>query len=155
MFMEVFSFCCLCSHSNFDSPTVAGAGADIASVFHALTSLLLLLGGCTDLHHRWWPTTRLPSSCLWGFLHRGRSGFFEAEKRFVFWVRAVGCGENRRRGCSLAFSALLLGRSREGGLTGKGWLMYNYQISPDQGTGAFTLTSGNRLDTTPSCFVLT
>ncbi|KAM6410471.1 chloride channel protein B-like isoform 3-T3 [Pluvialis apricaria] len=77
----------------------AGAGAGIASVFRAPIGGLLFtleeVSSFWDIRLAWQTffcclmatfTTDLLSSSLYGFVYRGHFGFFEAEKRIVFWV---------------------------------------------------------------------
>ncbi|KAM6410470.1 chloride channel protein C-like isoform 2-T2 [Pluvialis apricaria] len=78
----------------------AGAGAGIASVFRAPIGGLLFtleeVSSFWDIRLAWQTffcclmatfTTDLLSSSLYGFVYRGHFGFFEAEKRIVFWVK--------------------------------------------------------------------
>ncbi|KAF1412934.1 Chloride channel protein B, partial [Spheniscus magellanicus] len=76
----------------------AGAGAGIASVFRAPIGGLLFtleeVSSFWDIRLAWQTffcclmatfTTDLLSSSLYGFVYRGHFGFFEAEKRIIFW----------------------------------------------------------------------
>ncbi|NXX82833.1 CLCB protein, partial [Urocolius indicus] len=76
----------------------AGAGAGIASVFRAPIGGLLFtleeVSSFWDIRLAWQTffcclmatfTTDLLSSSLYGFVYRGHFGFFEAEKRILFW----------------------------------------------------------------------
>ncbi|NXN24083.1 CLCB protein, partial [Nycticryphes semicollaris] len=76
----------------------AGAGAGIASVFRAPVGGLLFtleeVSSFWDIRLAWQTffcclmatfTTDLLSSSLYGFVYRGHFGFFEAEKRIIFW----------------------------------------------------------------------
>ncbi|NWX41700.1 CLCB protein, partial [Steatornis caripensis] len=76
----------------------AGAGAGIASVFRAPIGGLLFtleeVSSFWDIRLAWQTffccltatfTTDLLSSSFYGFVYRGHFGFFEAEKRIVFW----------------------------------------------------------------------
>ncbi|NWW95107.1 CLCB protein, partial [Rhynochetos jubatus] len=76
----------------------AGAGAGIASVFRAPIGGLLFtleeVSSFWDIRLAWQTffcclmatfTTDLLSSSLCGFVYRGHFGFFEAEKRILFW----------------------------------------------------------------------
>ncbi|NXS74565.1 CLCB protein, partial [Pandion haliaetus] len=76
----------------------AGAGAGIASVFRApIGGLLFMLEEVSsfwDIRLAWQTffcclmatfTMDLLSSSLFGFVYRGHFGFFEAEKRIIFW----------------------------------------------------------------------
>ncbi|NXD72001.1 CLCB protein, partial [Eolophus roseicapillus] len=76
----------------------AGAGAGIASVFRAPIGGLLFtfeeVSSFWDIKLAWQTffcclmatfTTDLLSSSLYGFVYRGHFGFFEAEKRIIFW----------------------------------------------------------------------
>ncbi|XP_061304500.1 chloride channel protein C-like [Pezoporus flaviventris] len=78
----------------------AGAGAGIASVFRAPIGGLLFtfeeVSSFWDIRLAWQTffcclmatfTTDLLSSSLYGFVYRGHFGFFEAEKRIIFWVK--------------------------------------------------------------------
>ncbi|XP_075350741.1 chloride channel protein D-like isoform X4 [Mycteria americana] len=78
----------------------AGAGAGIASVFRAPIGGLLFtleeVSSFWDIRLAWQTffcclmatfTTDLLSSSLSGFVYRGHFGFFEAEKRIIFWVK--------------------------------------------------------------------
>ncbi|XP_074879367.1 chloride channel protein C-like [Buteo buteo] len=78
----------------------AGAGAGIASVFRAPIGGLLFtleeVSSFWDIRLAWQTffcclmatfTTDLLSSSLCGFVYRGHFGFFEAEKRIIFWVK--------------------------------------------------------------------
>ncbi|XP_060098955.1 chloride channel protein C-like [Heteronotia binoei] len=78
----------------------AGAGAGIASVFHAPVGGLLFtleeVASFWDIKLAWQTffccmmaafTTDLLSSSLCGFVYRGQFGFFKAEKRILFWVK--------------------------------------------------------------------
>ncbi|XP_053101924.1 chloride channel protein C-like [Hemicordylus capensis] len=78
----------------------AGAGAGIASVFHAPVGGLLFtleeVASFWDIKLAWQTffcclmaafTTDLLSSSLSGFVYRGQFGFFKAEKRILFWVK--------------------------------------------------------------------
>ncbi|NXN48225.1 CLCB protein, partial [Rhinoptilus africanus] len=78
----------------------AGAGAGIASVFRAPIGGLLFtleeVSSFWDIRLAWQTffcclmatfTTDLLSSSLCGFVYRGHFGFFEAEKRILFWVK--------------------------------------------------------------------
>ncbi|KAF7246282.1 Chloride channel protein B, partial [Varanus komodoensis] len=78
----------------------AGAGAGIASVFHAPVGGLLFtleeVASFWDIQLAWQTffccltaafTTDLLSSSLCGFVYRGQFGFFKAEKRILFWVK--------------------------------------------------------------------
>ncbi|KAM9223217.1 chloride channel protein C-like [Leptosomus discolor] len=78
----------------------AGAGAGIASVFRAPIGGLLFtleeVSSFWDIRLAWQTffcclmatfTTDLLSSSLYGFVYRGHFGFFEAEKRILFWVK--------------------------------------------------------------------
>ncbi|NXT00093.1 CLCB protein, partial [Jacana jacana] len=78
----------------------AGAGAGIASVFRAPIGGLLFtleeVSSFWDIRLAWQTffcclmatfTTDLLSSSLYGFFYRGHFGFFEAEKRIIFWVK--------------------------------------------------------------------
>ncbi|OXB55684.1 hypothetical protein ASZ78_003816, partial [Callipepla squamata] len=78
----------------------AGAGAGIASVFRAPIGGLLFtleeVSSFWDIRLAWQTffcclmatfTTDLLSSSLFGFVYRGHFGFFEAEKRILFWVK--------------------------------------------------------------------
>lgn len=80
----------------------AGAGAGIASVFRAPIGGLLFtleeVSSFWDIRLAWQTffccltatfTTDLLSSSLYGFVFRGHFGFFEAEKRILFWVRTA------------------------------------------------------------------
>ncbi|NXG80372.1 CLCB protein, partial [Baryphthengus martii] len=76
----------------------AGAGAGIASVFRAPIGGLLFtleeVSSFWDIRLAWQTffcclmatfTTDLLSSSFYGFVYRGHFGFFEAERRIVFW----------------------------------------------------------------------
>ncbi|NWH18520.1 CLCB protein, partial [Grus americana] len=76
----------------------AGAGAGIASVFRAPIGGLLFtleeVSSFWDIRLAWQTffcclmatfTTDLLSSSFYGFVYRGHFGFFEAEKRIIFW----------------------------------------------------------------------
>ncbi|NXE74682.1 CLCB protein, partial [Cochlearius cochlearius] len=76
----------------------AGAGAGVASVFRAPIGGLLFtleeVSSFWDIRLAWQTffcclmatfTTDLLSSSLSGFVYRGHFGFFEAEKRIIFW----------------------------------------------------------------------
>ncbi|NXJ61035.1 CLCB protein, partial [Rostratula benghalensis] len=76
----------------------AGAGAGVASVFRAPIGGLLFtleeVSSFWDIRLAWQTffcclmatfTTDLLSSSLYGFVYRGHFGFFEAEKRIIFW----------------------------------------------------------------------
>ncbi|NXX55404.1 CLCB protein, partial [Scopus umbretta] len=76
----------------------AGAGAGIASVFRAPVGGLLFTleegSSFWDIRLAWQTffcclmatfTTDLLSSSLYGFVYRGHFGFFEVEKRIIFW----------------------------------------------------------------------
>ncbi|OXB75113.1 UNVERIFIED_CONTAM: hypothetical protein H355_003191 [Colinus virginianus] len=89
----------------------AGAGAGIASVFRAPIGGLLFtleeVSSFWDIRLAWQTffcclmatfTTDLLSSSLFGFVYRGHFGFFEAEKRILFWVCTTGCGRNEMPG---------------------------------------------------------
>ncbi|NXI70300.1 CLCB protein, partial [Anseranas semipalmata] len=78
----------------------AGAGAGIASVFRAPIGGLLFtleeVSSFWNIRLAWQTffcclmatfTTDLLSSSLYGFVYRGHFGFFEAEKRILFWVK--------------------------------------------------------------------
>ncbi|NWU61090.1 CLCB protein, partial [Pterocles burchelli] len=78
----------------------AGAGAGIASVFRAPIGGLLFtleeMSSFWDIRLAWQIffcclmatfTTDLLSSSLHGFVYRGHFGFFEAERRILFWVK--------------------------------------------------------------------
>ncbi|NXI91325.1 CLCB protein, partial [Psophia crepitans] len=78
----------------------AGAGAGIASVFRAPIGGLLFtleeVSSFWDIRLAWQTffcclmatfTTDLLSSSFYGFVYRGHFGFFEAEKRIIFWVK--------------------------------------------------------------------
>ncbi|XP_008113070.2 chloride channel protein C [Anolis carolinensis] len=78
----------------------AGAGAGIASVFHAPVGGLLFtleeVASFWDIKLAWQTffcclmaafTTDLLSSSFSGFVYRGQFGFFKAEKRILFWVK--------------------------------------------------------------------
>ncbi|NXU24853.1 CLCB protein, partial [Thalassarche chlororhynchos] len=78
----------------------AGTGAGIASVFRAPIGRLLFtleeVSSFWDIRLAWQTffcclmatfTTDLLSSSLYGFVYRGHFGFFEAEKRIIFWVK--------------------------------------------------------------------
>ncbi|XP_028592848.2 chloride channel protein C-like [Podarcis muralis] len=78
----------------------AGAGAGIASVFHAPVGGLLFtleeVASFWDIKLAWQTffccmtaafTTDLISSSLCGFVYRGQFGFFKAEMRILFWVK--------------------------------------------------------------------
>ncbi|XP_053916136.1 chloride channel protein C-like isoform X2 [Cuculus canorus] len=78
----------------------AGAGAGIATVFRAPIGGLLFtleeVSSFWDIRLAWRTffccltatfTTDLLSSSLYGFVYRGHFGFFEAEKRIIFWVK--------------------------------------------------------------------
>ncbi|KAM9200256.1 chloride channel protein C-like [Mergus octosetaceus] len=77
-----------------------GAGAGIASVFRAPIGGLLFtleeVSSFWNIRLAWQTffcclmatfTTDLLSSSLYGFVYRGHFGFFEAEKRILFWVK--------------------------------------------------------------------
>ncbi|XP_026555388.1 chloride channel protein C-like [Pseudonaja textilis] len=78
----------------------AGAGAALASVFHAPVGGLLFtleeVASFWDIKLAWQTffcclmaafTSDLLSSSLYGFVYRGQFGFFKAEKRILFWVK--------------------------------------------------------------------
>ncbi|KAM9302561.1 LOW QUALITY PROTEIN: chloride channel protein C-like [Morus bassanus] len=78
----------------------AGTGAGMALVFRAPNSGLLFtlekVPSFWDIRPAWQTfccclmttfTTDLLSSSLYGFVYRGHFGFFEAEKRIIFWVK--------------------------------------------------------------------
>ncbi|KAL7984324.1 hypothetical protein Chor_002894 [Crotalus horridus] len=78
----------------------AGAGAALASVFHAPVGGLLFtleeVASFWDIKLAWQTffcclmaafSSDLLSSSLCGFVYRGQFGFFKAEKRILFWVK--------------------------------------------------------------------
>ncbi|XP_063155341.1 chloride channel protein C-like [Candoia aspera] len=96
-FPSVIRFWNTADRRNF---VTAGAGAAIASVFHApMGGLLFILeevASFWDIKLAWQTffcclmaafTTDLLSSSLCGFVYRGQFGFFKAEKRILFWVK--------------------------------------------------------------------
>ncbi|NXV10838.1 CLCB protein, partial [Cepphus grylle] len=109
----------------------AGAGAGIASVFRAPIGGLLFtleeVSSFWDVRLAWQTffcclmatfTMDLLSSSFCGFVYRGHFGFFEAEKRILFWVRTV----------ILAFiPTILLGML--GGLLGALFVSLNIKIN--------------------------
>uniref|UniRef100_A0A8V0XP60 Chloride channel protein n=1 Tax=Gallus gallus TaxID=9031 RepID=A0A8V0XP60_CHICK len=113
----------------------AGAGAGIASVFRAPIGGLLFtleeVSSFWDIRLAWQTffccltatfTTDLLSSSLHGFVYRGHFGFFEAEKRILFWVK------NLLDMHVLAFiPAILLGML--GGLLGALFVSLNIKIN--------------------------
>ncbi|XP_031408810.1 ubiquitin-conjugating enzyme E2 variant 2 [Meleagris gallopavo] len=113
----------------------AGAGAGIASVFRAPIGGLLFtleeVSSFWDIRLAWQTffccltatfTTDLLSSSLYGFVYRGHFGFFEAEKRILFWVK------NLLDVHVLAFiPAILLGML--GGLLGALFVSLNIKIN--------------------------
>ncbi|KAM9387411.1 chloride channel protein C-like [Phaethornis superciliosus] len=113
----------------------AGAGAGIASVFRAPIGGLLFtleeVSSFWDIRLAWQTffccltatfTTDLLSSSLYGFVYRGHFGFFEAEKRIIFWV------ENLLDINILAFiPTILLGML--GGLLGALFVSLNIKIN--------------------------
>ncbi|NXC40219.1 CLCB protein, partial [Penelope pileata] len=113
----------------------AGAGAGIASVFRAPIGGLLFtleeVSSFWDIRLAWQTffcclmatfTTDLLSSSLYGFVYRGHFGFFEAEKRILFWVK------NLLDMHILAFiPAILLGML--GGLLGALFISLNIKIN--------------------------
>ncbi|XP_072186141.1 chloride channel protein C-like [Excalfactoria chinensis] len=113
----------------------AGAGAGIASVFRAPIGGLLFtleeVSSFWDIRLAWQTffccltatfTTDLLSSSLYGFVYRGHFGFFEAEKRILFWVK------NLLDMHVLAFiPAILLGML--GGLLGALFVSLNIKIN--------------------------
>ncbi|NXL89457.1 CLCB protein, partial [Alectura lathami] len=113
----------------------AGAGAGIASVFRAPIGGLLFtleeVSSFWDIRLAWQTffcclmatfTMDLLSSSLYGFVYRGHFGFFEAEKRILFWVK------NLLDMHVLAFvPAILLGML--GGLLGALFVFLNIKIN--------------------------
>lgn len=116
--MEVFILISPPHYLNIDSSAccrrsfiTAGAGAGIASVFRAPIGGLLFtfeeVSSFWDIRLAWQTffcclmatfTTDLLSSSLYGFIYRGHFGFFEAEKRIIFWVCTVWMWEEVNAG---------------------------------------------------------
>ncbi|KAJ6662104.1 hypothetical protein lerEdw1_012569 [Lerista edwardsae] len=123
----------------------AGAGAGIASVFHAPMGGLLFtleeVASFWDIKLAWQTffcclmaafTADLLSSSLSGFVYRGQFGFFKAESRILFWVCTkqcnIACVKNLLDMSVLAFiPAIFLGIL--GGLLGAFFVFLNIKIN--------------------------